>query len=92
VFVFPRAGIGKWMYTTLNELALELQIRFADRPEGPWSAPATLAHGSDYYAQAYGAFMTPSWIEDDGLTFYYVMSQFGPYNTFIMKAELRPAG
>jgi hypothetical protein len=36
--------------------------------------------------------MTPSWIEDDGLTFYYVMSQFGPYNTFIMKAELRPAG
>jgi hypothetical protein len=26
----------------------------------------------------------------DGLTFYFVMSQFGPYNTFIMKAELQP--
>lgn len=59
------AGIGKWMYTTLNELALALEIRFADRPEGPWSAPATLARGSDY-AQAYGAFMTPSWISADG--------------------------
>ena len=83
-------GIGKWMYTTLNELALALEIRFADRPEGPWSAPATLARGSDY-AQAYGAFMTPSWISDDGLTFYYVMSQFGPYNTYVMKAQLKPA-
>ena len=80
-------GIGKWMYTTLNELALALEIRFADRPEGPWSPPATLARGSDY-AQAYGAFMTPSWISADGLTFYYVMSQFGPYNSYVMKAEL----
>ena len=83
-------GIGKWMYTTLNELALQLEIRFADRPEGPWSAPATLARGSDY-AQAYNAYMTPSWISDDGLTFYYVMSQFGPYNTYVMKAELTPS-
>ena len=82
------AGIGKWMYTTLNELALALEIRFADRPEGPWSAPAVLVRGSDY-AQAYGAFMTPSWISDDGLTFYYVMSQFGPYNAYVMKAELK---
>jgi hypothetical protein len=24
------------------------------------------------------------------LTFYFVMSQFGPYNTFIMRAELQP--
>jgi hypothetical protein len=84
-------GIGKWMYTTLNELALALEIRFADRPEGPWSAPATLARGADY-AQLYNAYMTPSWISDDGLTFYYVMSQFGPYNTYVMKAELAATG
>ncbi len=32
--------------------------------------------------------MTPSWISEDGLTFYYVMSQFGPYNTYIMRAKL----
>lgn len=84
------SGIGKWMYTTLNELALQLELRFADRPEGPWSAPATLARGSDY-AQLYNAYMTPSWISQDGLTFYYVMSQFGPYNTYIMQARLHPA-
>ncbi len=83
------SGIGRWMYTTLNELSLALELRFAERPEGPWSAPATLARGSDY-AQAYGAYMTPSWIAADGLSFYYVMSQFGPYNTYVMKAELTP--
>lgn len=82
-------GIGKWMYTTLNELDQALELRFAERPEGPWSAPATLARGADY-AQAYGAFMTPSWIAADGLTFYYVMSQFGPYNTYVMQARLTP--
>jgi hypothetical protein len=83
-------GIGKWMYTTLNELALALEIRFADRPEGPWSAPATLARGADY-AQLYNAYITPSWISEDGLTFYYLMSQFGPYNVYVMRAELTPA-
>ena len=81
-------GIGKWMYATLNELALALELRFADRPEGPWSPPATLARGADYDL-AYGAYMTPSWISADGMSFYYIMSQFGPYNTYIVKAELQ---
>ena len=80
-------GIGRWMYSTLNELSEAIELRFAERPEGPWSAPQVLARGSDY-AQAYGAYMTPSWISADGLAFYFVMSQFGPYNTYIMKAVL----
>jgi hypothetical protein len=83
------AGIGRWMYTTLNELSEAIELRFAERPEGPWSEPEVLARGSDY-AQAYGAFMTPSWISEDGLTFYFVMSQFGPYNAYVMKAALTP--
>ena len=82
-------GIGRWMYSTLNELSEAIELRFAERPEGPWSAPQVLARGSDY-AQAYGAYMTPSWISADGLAFYFVMSQFGPYNTYIMKAVLTP--
>ncbi len=79
------AGLGRWMYATLNELSETIELRFSERPEGPWSAPATLAKG---YAQAYGAFMSPSWISSDGLIFYFVMSQFGRYNTFVMKAVL----
>lgn len=83
------AGLKLWMYTTLNELSEAIELRFAERPEGPWSEPEVLARGAGY-AQAYGAFMTPSWISEDGLTFYFVMSQFGPYNTYIMQAKLEP--
>jgi hypothetical protein len=41
------------------------------------------------YAAPYGAYMTPSWITKDGLTFYFVMSQFARYNTYVMKADLK---
>lgn len=84
------AGLGQWMYTTLNELSESIELRLAPLPSGPWSEPMTLATGADY-PQGYGAFMTPSWISEDGLSFYFVMSQFGPYNTYVMKATLTPA-
>jgi hypothetical protein len=75
------------MYTTLNELTQKIELRLAPRPEGPWSAPIQLVD-VNANPQAYGAFMTPSWIAADGMSFYFVMSQFGPYNTYIMHAEL----
>jgi hypothetical protein len=82
------AGLKQWMYTTLNELSETLELRLADRPEGPWSQPITLVELAKGYPQAYGAFMTPRWISSDGLSFYFVMSQFGPYNTYVMHAVL----
>jgi hypothetical protein len=84
------AGLEKWMYTTLNELSAQLELRLADELTGPWSDPIVLATIADE-PQAYGAFMTPSWISEDGRTVYFVMSQFGPYNTYIMRAVLTPA-
>lgn len=84
------AGLGKWMYTTLNELSAAIELRLADELTGPWSDPIVLTTIEDS-PQAYGAFMTPSWISADGLTFYFVMSQFGPYNTYVMRATLEPA-
>jgi hypothetical protein len=83
------AGLGKWMYTTLNELSAQIELRLADDLTGPWSDPIVLVTIAED-PQAYGAFMTPSWISADGHTFYFVMSQFGPYNTYIMRAELNP--
>ena len=63
----------------------------------PWERPTALTAVArtgafEDYASAYGTFMTPSWISDDGLTFYWVMSQFGPYNTYVMKAQLKVKG
>lgn len=61
----------------------------SDRRRGdPWGEAIELVSGKDY-AQIYGAFMTPSWISADGRSFYFVMSQFGPYNVYVMKATLR---
>lgn len=31
--------------------------------------------------------MTPSFLSDEGRSLFFVMSQFGPYNTYVMKAE-----
>jgi hypothetical protein len=81
------ADIARWMYATTNELSWALELRFAERPEGPWSKPAVLADFIDY-AAPYAPQMTASWIEEGGLTFYFIMSQFGRYNTYLMKAEL----
>ena len=83
------AGLGKWMYTTLNELSAQIELRLADELTGDWSDPIVLTTIADN-PQAYGAFMTPSWISEDGRTIYFVMSQFGPYNTYIMSAVLTP--
>jgi hypothetical protein len=83
-------GLGKWMYTTLNELSAQIELRLADELTGAWSEPIVLATIADN-PQAYGAFMTPSWISDDGRTIYFIMSQFGPYNTYVMRAVLSPA-
>jgi hypothetical protein len=80
-------AMGRWMYTYLNENTACLELREADHLWGPWTAPRVLAIARDY-PQLYGAFMTPSFLRDHGRTLFFVMSQFGPYNTFLMKAQL----
>lgn len=85
--VLWNSAIQRWMYTYLNEHTASLELREADHLWGPWTAPHTLATAKDY-PQLYGAFMTPSFLRDDGRSLFFVMSQYGSYNTFIMKAEL----
>jgi hypothetical protein len=82
--------IQRWMYTYLNENTASLELREGEHLWGPWTTPQVLATARDY-PQLYGAFMTPSFLRDNGRALYFVMSQFGPYNTFIMKAELAVA-
>jgi Domain of unknown function (DUF4185) len=77
-----------WMYTYLNESSHNLELRTADFVWGPWSSPVTLAT-PQAYPQLYGAFMTPSFLRDQGRTLDFVMSSFSPYLTHIMKAVLQ---
>jgi Domain of unknown function (DUF4185) len=80
-------AMRRWMYSYLNENTACLELREADHLWGPWTAPHVLATARDY-PQLYGAFMTPSFLRNNGRSLFFVMSQFGPYNTFIMKAQL----
>ncbi len=80
-------GIRRWMYTYLNEKTASIELRESECPWGVWSAPHVVARAADY-PQLYGAFLTPSFLQDNGQTLYFVMSMYGAYNTFVMKATL----
>jgi hypothetical protein len=79
--------LGRWMYTYLNEHTASIELREAKHPWGPWSEAHTLVQATDY-PQLYGAYMTPSYLKNDGRSLYFIMSMFGPYNVFIMEATL----
>ena len=80
-------GIRRWMYTYLNEKTASIELREAECPWGQWSTPVVVARAAQY-PQLYGAFLTPSFLKDNGKTLYFIMSMFGAYNTFVMKATL----
>lgn len=84
-------GLGRWLYSYLNEDTAALELREAAAPWGPWSEPHTLATAAEY-PSLYGAFMSPAYLSDDGTTFYFFMSQFGPYDAFVMRADLQVEG
>lgn len=79
--------LERWIMTYLNEESRAIEIREAVNPWGPWSAPLELVSGGRYPA-LYGAYMHPEYVEDDGRVIYFNMSQWGPYNVFLMRAEL----
>ncbi|HEY0793224.1 MAG TPA: DUF4185 domain-containing protein [Chthoniobacterales bacterium] len=81
-------SLERWLYTYLNEFTRQLELREAAAPFGPWSRPVTLTTAKAF-PELYNAFMTPSFLRDDGRTLYFVMSTYHPYETHVMKALLR---
>lgn len=78
---------GRWVMTYLNEKSHAIELREATEPWGPWSLPLRVASATRYPA-LYGAYMHPSLTEDNGRVFYFTMSQWLPYNVFLMRAEV----
>lgn len=83
--------LGRWIMTYLNEKTASIEMREGITPWGEWSEPVTVAKGTDYPG-LYGAFMTPKYVEDNGRVIYFTMSQWDPYNVFLMKVELDRSG
>ena len=78
---------GRWLMMYLDG-NLDVVLRTADAPQGPWSEGQVAASFADYPG-LYGGFMHP-WSEGDDL--YFALSQWDPYNVFLMKVELNPDG
>ena len=89
---YPTAGEMSVQYNTyLNKYVMmyadssnNVVMRTADRPEGPWSAPTTLAT-SLKYPGLYAPMMDP-WTT--GQDIYWNMSMWGDYNVLLMHTRL----
>lgn len=81
----------QWVMMYLNEDKYAVVLRTADCLTGPWSEERTVATGAEY-PQLYAPFMLPRW--NDGPEIYFAMSQFGPYQVYLMQtalADVEPA-
>ncbi|NMO16682.1 DUF4185 domain-containing protein [Pyxidicoccus fallax] len=79
------AALGRFLMTYLNEHRQAIVMRDAATPTGPWSGEKVLASGSAFPG-LYNAFIHP-W-GNTATELYFVMSQWTPYNTFLMRATL----
>lgn len=62
-------------------------LRQAPAPTGPWSGEKVIVSGQDYPG-LYGSYIHP-W--SSGSDLYFAMSQWGPYNVYLMKTTLEPS-
>jgi hypothetical protein len=79
--------LQRWIMTYLDDQADQLVIREAKELWGSWGPALTLV-SSAYYPALYGAFLHPWYVENNGETIYFTMSQWGPYSVYLMKARL----
>jgi hypothetical protein len=78
--------LERWIITYLRGGG-HVVIREGINPWGPWGEPITLMSQSDFPA-LYGPYMNPRYVENNGETIYFTISNWGPYNVFWMKAKL----
>ncbi|MBB6735658.1 DUF4185 domain-containing protein [Cohnella zeiphila] len=76
---------GKYIMTYLNEDRAAIALRSSSELTGGWSGESEIATGDEYPA-LYGAFIHPWSLH--GKDLYFLMSQWGPYNVFLMHSTL----
>ncbi len=59
----------------------------ADHPWGPWSYPVGIVDSKECPG-LYGGFLHPDFVKNNGQEICFIMSLWGDYNTFVMKADL----
>jgi hypothetical protein len=88
VSVAHHRGLGCWLMVHLDDAGGRIVLRAADTPTGPWSEGRTLVSGADHPA-LYGGFMHPHALDGDEI--YFTMSQWVPYNSYLLRTGLSRA-
>ncbi|MGI8587389.1 MAG: DUF4185 domain-containing protein [Chloroflexia bacterium] len=78
--------LDHWIMTYLRGGG-NVVIREGINPWGPWGEPIDLVTQAGFPG-LYAPFMNPKFVEDDGHTIYFCLSQWGPYAVYWMKATL----
>ncbi len=78
------AYLQRWLMMYLNENTDCIGARVAEQPQGPWEDPLPVVCANQY-PSLYGAFMHSRYMDNGGETVYFLMSQYGLYNVFLMK-------
>jgi hypothetical protein len=76
---------GQWIALHLDEQRAAIVLRSAPELTGPWSDPQVVVSGADYPG-LYGGYLHP-WA-NDAASVYFTLSQWGPYNVSLMRADL----
>jgi hypothetical protein len=82
------AYLGKWLMMYLDEQRASVVLRSASSLTGPWSGQKVVAKGTDFPG-LYGTYLHP-W--SSGPDLYFTMSQWDPYNVFLMRTTLSDDG
>lgn len=82
------AHLGKWLMMYLDESRASVVLRSSKELTGPWSGEEVVAKSKDFPG-LYGTYMHP-WSSGDDL--YFTMSQWDPYNVFLMHTKLTDDG
>ncbi|MCX7919532.1 MAG: DUF4185 domain-containing protein [bacterium] len=77
------------MKKSSSETAGDIVLRQSPTPWGPWSEPIVLIPSSTYNDLAYGSYLNPHYVENNGESVYFIMSLWIPYDVYLMKATFR---
>jgi hypothetical protein len=76
---------NRWIGLHHDEARAAIVLRTAEELTGPWTAGQVVVSGTDFPG-LYGGFLHPD--SANGPTIYYAMSQWAPYNVYLMRTVL----
>ncbi len=82
-------GLGCWLAVHLDEAQAAILVRTAPTITGPWDDGVPLTTGAEHPG-LYGGFLHPWALDGDSI--YWLMSQWDPYNVYLMRSRLTNAG